>query len=539
VAIEPPLAGRPPDYAGAVGAISIETRIDTGARVGVPLELSVRLTGEGNVKLFPRPAVAVPWASAVPAGEKVRLDGGLLSIRGTKEFSWVLTPQRAGRVVLPPVRYAYFDPVTKQYGVSESVPETLTVEPGALAGIDARGSEGRPRWSLRTSYRGQLSEPLYTRPPFWVGLALMPVPALTLLAARRPRRPRRRRTAAVQLRAMARGGSSQFAVSDVRRIYLRAVGDRLRISPTTIAEPGAFERAARRAGVALRTAAEGAALLAELDDASFGPDAHAIRDAAKRAQRMFRSIDREARSFEGTPHVTAMVLVALLVGGSACVLAARIPSHELARFQRGVSAYEESRFHESAREFAALAAQAPRAADAWANLGTAAWAASDTARAAVGWQRALRLEPLADDARDRLSLLGSGASPGTVPRIPPSAVALLAAALWVGVWIAVAVRVRHGRSVSTLVTGGAGAAILLALSAVALDARIAARDLAVVERATPLRVLPALGAEPEGSGHSGEVARILERRAEWSRVTLGGGQEGWVETALLIRLARD
>jgi hypothetical protein len=539
VAIEPPLAGRPPEYTGAVGSLRIETRIDTGARVGVPLELSVRLTGQGNVKLFPRPVVSVPWASAVPAGEKVRLDGGLLSIRGTKEFSWVVTPQRAGRVVLPPVRYAFFDPVAEQYGVTESVPETLTVEPGALAGIDARGSATRPRWSLRTSYRGELSDPLYSRRPFWLGLALVPVQALTILAARRPRRTRRRKTAAVQLRAMARGGSSHSAVSDVRRTYLRAVGDRLRTSPTAIADPTAFERAARRAGVSLRTAAEGAALLAELDGASFGPDAHAVRDAATRAQRLFRSIDREARSFEGAPRALTMLLVATLVGGSASVLAAGIPSDELARFQRGVSAYEQGRFHESAREFAALAVQAPRAADAWANLGTAAWAATDTARAAVGWQRALRLEPLANDARDRLSLLGVGDSPGIVPRLPPSAIALVAAALWVAVWIAAALRVRQRRPVSTLVTAVAGAAILLGLSAGAIDRQLAARDLAVLERGTPLRVLPALGAEPEGSGHTGEVARILERRAEWSRVSLGGRQEGWVETALLISLARD
>ena len=58
VAVEPPAKGRPSDYGGAVGNLRVAAKLDTvGSRVGDPLTLTVRVSGTGNVKLFPRPAV--------------------------------------------------------------------------------------------------------------------------------------------------------------------------------------------------------------------------------------------------------------------------------------------------------------------------------------------------------------------------------------------------------------------------------------------------------------------------------------------------
>ena len=57
VAIEPPTQGRPADYGGAVGNLRVAAKLDTVAsRVGDPMRLTVRVSGTGNVKLFPRPA---------------------------------------------------------------------------------------------------------------------------------------------------------------------------------------------------------------------------------------------------------------------------------------------------------------------------------------------------------------------------------------------------------------------------------------------------------------------------------------------------
>lgn len=111
VAIAPPAAGRPADYAGAVGSLRLSAHLDTTlGRVGSPMTLTVRVAGTGNVRLFPRPDVRVPWGSLVKGDERVLVDSGNPRITGRKEFDWVLTPTRPGELDLPPVTYPYFDP---------------------------------------------------------------------------------------------------------------------------------------------------------------------------------------------------------------------------------------------------------------------------------------------------------------------------------------------------------------------------------------------------------------------------------------------
>src|SRR6185295_6853889 len=81
----------------------------------------------------------------------------------------------------------------------------------------------------------------------------------------------------------------------------------------------------------------------------------------------------------------------------------------------------------------------PRAADAWANYGTASWLVGDTAHAIAGWQRALRLEPWTSDMRSRVALAHqlSIRSAGYVPPVAPAAWFALGAVGWLVCWIVV------------------------------------------------------------------------------------------------------
>src|SRR5690242_7552738 len=195
VAIEPPAAGRPADWNGAVGTLHVASRLDTAAgRVGNPILLTVAVAGRGNVNLFPRPQVAIPWASSVPTVERVTLAPDSLDIRGVKEFDWVVTPQRDGRLTIPEIHYSYFDP-------------------------DAR------RYALRATYRGPLAPAPYTRTPFWWLVSLAPVPAIVIAVARRPRRARRPATPARALLALTRAPDPP-PTRELRRAFLRAVAAR-------------------------------------------------------------------------------------------------------------------------------------------------------------------------------------------------------------------------------------------------------------------------------------------------------------------------
>ncbi len=562
--VEPPVAARPPDYSGAVGQIAIDAWIDAAApRVGDPIGLTIRVSGSGNVKLFPRPQLAIPWADAVPAGERVNVQEHTLAVHGTKEFDWVLTPKEPGEMVLPVVRYAYFDPVAERYQVARTRALHLRVAPGLLARSDSGSTPERPaRLALRAQYRGSVPVPPYRHVTFWLLLAGAPLPALVLAAARRPRRrPARAPAARLKRAAALRGGMT--AEDAVRRLLVDALADRLHVPRETIAEPAALERAARRAGVSQATAAGAAALLAEMYAAAF--DARGVApgaassggrprvdarsaDVARRARRVYQDIDREARPGGAWPTVVARGgrIVLAVLGAAVAVhatAAAAGRDDDAARFAMGVEAYRQGSVVRAMHDFGAVVERVPRAADAWVNYGTAAWEAGDTARAVIGWQRGLRLEPTAADVRERLALVTTvnDARTARVLPVPPTFPALAAAALWLVTWSLIAWRA-SGRSRRApplrrrVVFAGLVSAVLLGGAAAELDRRLAVDRLAVVAHATPVRALPDLGTAPEGALATGDIAQMVERRGAWARVDVGVGTSGWVDASDLLSL---
>ena len=546
VAIDPPLVGRPSDWNGAVGMLHIAARVDsTAGRVGNPILLTVTVAGRGNVNLFPRPQVSIPWASSVPTVERVTLAADSLDIRGVKEFDWVITPQRDGRLTIPEVHYSYFDPEARHYETATAPAMPVTIAAGTLAGSDT--GLAAPRYALRATYRGPLAPAPYTRMPFWWLMGLVPMPAVALAVARRPRRARRPATPARALLALTRAPEPP-ATRELRRAFLRAVAARVRDRafgtgpvPATLAEPGVLARAARRAGVSITTATAAAALVDELDTAAFSSDgtpaARASTELTQRVERTYRAIDREACRPRGVAYTAAVVL---LLAAAVGVHAASADS-DVDLFARGVAAYQSRNFAAAEHMFADITSRVPRAADAWANYGTAAYSAGDTAGAALGWQRALRMEPLAPDVRDRLEMLGAASGLGSVPNVPPAPLALVAAACWVLAWGTLAWKASHRRTSGSfaLVGGGLAVAIVLGACAASIDARLAARDLVVVTQDASLHALPALASERSTTLRPGEIARVMERQGPWMRVATDGGRHGWAESDDLTSLARD
>jgi tetratricopeptide (TPR) repeat protein len=210
-------------------------------------------------------------------------------------------------------------------------------------------------------------------------------------------------------------------------------------------------------------------------------------------------------------------------------------------FDRGVRAYGERHFDEAQAAFTVATAAAPRAPDAWANLGTAAWIAGDTVQAAIGWQRALRLAPLASDVRDRLELLPAAQDGWTagVPPLPADAAAAAGLLVWALAGTLVAMRVlrRTGPRLTPIVWSGAAAAVILLAASVRLGDVAEGRDLAVVRDDGAARVEPALAADQSAPVQVSDVAHVVARQNAWSRVRLDGGREGWIESQRLAPLA--
>ena len=536
VALDPPLQGRPADYAGAVGDLTIAARLDTArARVGDPLVLTVRVTGTGNVKLFPRPALDIPWATLVDGQERVNVDTMARRIRGTKEFEWLLTPRVAGELDLPPIRYPYFNPERQRYEIASSSPRSVRVAPGALAAMDtATGDRVLP---LRAVYRGPVSPPAHRQPVFWALLAIAPLPAL---GARWRRRPRRvvRQLPAVRLRVLARAGTRDAC--ELRRAFAGAFAERLGLAAAVFTRPGAMSRALRRAGVPTEIAADAERFLRTLDEAAYSAGGTLPHDATRRALDLFEAADREALP-RAELRIPPAVLSALLLAAAAVLGAAPVDDAR-ADFERGREQYAQRHFVVARDYFLRAARAVPGAPDAWVNAGTAAWAAGDTVNAVVGWQRTLRLEPLAGDARLRLAEVQPLAlgSIGYVAPISPSLVAWLALAFWCAAWGIDALRVhRRGRGGGRLaVTFGVFAAVL-ALVAIDLGDRLDGRQLRVVRQLAHLSAVPALGGENVATAATGEVARVVRRDGVWTRVALDNGREGWIASEQLRPLTSN
>ena len=530
VAVDPPAAGRPADFDGAVGRFRLQTQLGTTTgRVGDPLTITVRVAGTGNVKLLPRPRLSIPWASAVPSDERVRVDSAAARIGGSKEFDWILTPRVAGELDVPPVAYAYFDPVTRRYEVSHSGPVAVRIAPGTLAAVDTAHLE--PALSLRTVYTGQSGTPLSSHPVFWLVLALVPLPAIRARwRNRRSARSGRAMTPAARVEAVVARVAGRSGGPALRRAYVTALADRLGIEAETFTTVGELRRMLRRAGVSAGTADEAEGLLRTLDAAAFSAAGMLADDAGATAVALVRRIDEEALPRHELPFrfIALALMLAVGVGGTLRALQATTAADA---FSDGVVAYQEHNYPVARAAFARVVAVAPRAADGWVNLGTASWAVHDTVGAVLGWRRGLGLQPVAGDARTRLGLVHGLrlSSPGYAPPIPLNALLLLMAACWLAAGVLWHPSVVRRRPWAGAWPGPlAGAAALFGLGAIALGGRLSARGVAVVRADTMLSADPAFGADQGPTIVTGEMVRVLTEHGAWSRVELDGGRQGWI-----------
>jgi hypothetical protein len=111
-------------------------------------------------------------------------------------------------------------------------------------------------------------------------------------------------------------------------------------------------------------------------------------------------------------------------------------------------------------------------------------------------------------------------------------------AFWLAGWFWAAARARAGQRSRWPLLLMLPGALGLAASAYVQHTLAAANAVVLADR-TPLRALPALGADAGAVPMTGEVARVVERRGVWLRLELDGGRSGWYPAERTRSLARD
>ncbi|MEN9335723.1 MAG: hypothetical protein RLZZ500_710, partial [Bacteroidota bacterium] len=138
-----PESGKTAEFTGAVGDFTFEVIPSKKTlKFGESLDVTLKVSGEGNLKLFqiPRLELSNQWEVYDPEHvEKVSTP--ISGMIGSIADRYTLVPQSKGTFVIPELSFRYFDPKTKAFKVKTSPSITITVEDGP--GIPAGGNASK------------------------------------------------------------------------------------------------------------------------------------------------------------------------------------------------------------------------------------------------------------------------------------------------------------------------------------------------------------------------------------------------------------
>jgi hypothetical protein len=112
-----PETGKPTDFSGGVGQFNIKASLNSDSSVnGEPVNLTIRISGTGNVKLIDKPNLPPIAGLKIldpEVNDKTSTEGGRIS--GYKEFKYPIIPQSDGKHEIQSINLSYFDPKDKSY----------------------------------------------------------------------------------------------------------------------------------------------------------------------------------------------------------------------------------------------------------------------------------------------------------------------------------------------------------------------------------------------------------------------------------------
>jgi hypothetical protein len=197
-----PAEGKPEGFTGAVGSYKISATADKNeVEVNQPITLTVRVSGEGNIKSVSLPEFPeLPDFRTYSAGDRDNMTKVNYRVGGSKSFEQVFIPKRAGNYTLPAVEFSYFDPKDESYHTVSTQPIDLKVVPATdryvsqvenmdANQIDLVAKDIRYLKQNMGRVNGGQSRLLAVSPLFMI-LYLLPIAGYLLIAGQKRRRER-------------------------------------------------------------------------------------------------------------------------------------------------------------------------------------------------------------------------------------------------------------------------------------------------------------------------------------------------------------
>jgi hypothetical protein len=112
-----PAEGRPGGFTGGVGEFSITSSLDrTLSEAAEPINLTVRISGSGNIKLVERPTIPdIPGVRILDPEINENIGFSANKIQGYKEFNYPLIPQTDGEHAVPAIKMVFFNPRERKF----------------------------------------------------------------------------------------------------------------------------------------------------------------------------------------------------------------------------------------------------------------------------------------------------------------------------------------------------------------------------------------------------------------------------------------
>ena len=110
-------SGKPATFNGAVGSFTLKSDLSkTEAKTNEAISLTIKVKGNGNLKLFDTPDLEIPpdietYEPKIKENIKMSNSGN----SGYKSFEYVLIPRYAGEYKIPSITFSYFDLTKKRY----------------------------------------------------------------------------------------------------------------------------------------------------------------------------------------------------------------------------------------------------------------------------------------------------------------------------------------------------------------------------------------------------------------------------------------
>lgn len=138
-----PLSGKPDGFNGAVGDFQFDvTTNKTKLNANESLEMDVKVSGKGNLKLFTTPKIKLPSSLEVYEPEhNENVTTNVNGMQGSISDVYTIVPQYKGDYPIQPLSFSFFDPKTEKYKTITSKEFVIEVENGPLT---AQGSQNNP-----------------------------------------------------------------------------------------------------------------------------------------------------------------------------------------------------------------------------------------------------------------------------------------------------------------------------------------------------------------------------------------------------------